>query len=90
MHDWDPNPVGCNMSNILGHCLTPTTPTATIMGMDELWTARETANYLRCSTMTVYRLGKTGTLPCIRLGGLVRYRRADVEHLVKTGGAPPA
>jgi excisionase family DNA binding protein len=45
----------------------------------ELLTAREVAELMRVSTMTVYRLIKSGELPAIRVGKHLRIRRDDVE-----------
>jgi excisionase family DNA binding protein len=44
----------------------------------ELLTAREVAEVMRVSTMTVYRLIKAGELPAIRVGKHLRIRRDDV------------
>lgn len=45
----------------------------------ELMTPREVAETMRVSTMTVYRLVKTGTLPAIRVGKHLRIRRTDLR-----------
>ena len=34
-----------------------------------------------CSTETIKRREKAGILPCLRLGGLVRYKLVDVERI---------
>lgn len=60
----------------------------------ELLTAREVAELMRVSTMTVYRLIKSGELPAIRVGKHLRIRRDDVEAyfdrrvVVADGGGP--
>jgi excisionase family DNA binding protein len=61
----------------------------------ELLTAREVAEVMRVSTMTVYRLIKAGELPAIRVGKHLRIRRDDVagyldRRVVVTGTARPA
>ncbi len=61
----------------------------------DLLTAREVADVMRVSTMTVYRLIKAGELPAIRVGKHLRIRERDVakyldERVVGTmneGGA---
>ncbi len=58
----------------------------------ELLTAREVAEVMRVSTMTVYRLIKAGELPAIRVGKHLRIRRDAVEgyldrQVVVAGGA---
>ena len=44
----------------------------------DLLTAREVADVMRVSTMTVYRLIKAGELPAIRVGKHLRIRERDV------------
>lgn len=44
----------------------------------ELLTAREVAEVMRVSKMTVYRLIKAGELPAIRVGRHLRIRHDDV------------
>ena len=41
----------------------------------------------KCSRMTVIRLEKSGRLPALRIGGLVRYRLTDVERIESEGGS---
>ncbi len=49
---------------------------------DLLLTVREVAATMRVSTMTVYRLIKSGELPAIRVGKNYRIRESDVDtHL---------
>jgi excisionase family DNA binding protein len=51
--------------------------------MPELLTTRETAELLRCSVRTLDRERADGRgCPWVRIGGRVRYRRADVEAFV--------
>ena len=60
-----------------------------------LLTVREVADDVRVSTMTVYRLIKTGALPAIRVGKHFRIREADLSRYldaqttVPGGGAWP-
>ena len=57
------------------------------MGIDPpeaLLTASETAQYLRCSLRTLDRERADGRgIPYVRIGGRIRYRRADVEAFVE-------
>jgi len=46
---------------------------------DLLLTVREVAATMRVSTMTVYRLIKSGQLPAIRVGKNYRIRESDVD-----------
>jgi excisionase family DNA binding protein len=51
--------------------------------MTELLTAVETARLLRCSLRTLDRERAEGRgCPFVRIGGRVRYRKADVEAFV--------
>jgi excisionase family DNA binding protein len=59
---------------------------------DLLLTVREVAATMRVSTMTVYRLIKSGELPAIRVGKNYRIRESDVvsylaERAVRVEGA---
>jgi excisionase family DNA binding protein len=64
--------------------------------MTELLTALETAQLLRCSLRTLDRERSDGRgCPFVRIGGRIRYRRADVEAFITahvrghvTGGVP--
>jgi excisionase family DNA binding protein len=47
---------------------------------DLLLTVREVAATMRVSTMTVYRLIKSGELPAIRVGKNYRIRESDVDR----------
>lgn len=43
-----------------------------------LWTAREVATFLKCSTSWVYLHSEAGTLPSVRICGLRRFVPAEV------------
>jgi excisionase family DNA binding protein len=48
----------------------------------ELLTAAEVAGWLRISDDSVYRLVAAGQLRAVKVGGLWRFRRADIEELL--------
>lgn len=51
--------------------------------MEELLTAAETAQILRCSLRTLDRERAVGNgCPFVRLGGRIRYRRSDIDAFV--------
>lgn len=52
---------------------------------EELLTARDVAAVLRCSLSLVYALARQGTVPCVKIGGLVRFRRSDIEVTIAQG-----
>ncbi len=45
---------------------------------EHLWTVPELAQFLGLHEKTVYRLARTGELPCVRLGSRVRFLESDV------------
>jgi excisionase family DNA binding protein len=60
-----------------------------------LLTVREVAEAMRVSTMTVYRLIRSGELPAIRVGKHFRIRESDLNgyldaQIVHGGGRWPA
>ena len=52
----------------------------------ELMTAKEVRAMLKVTDKTLHVWGKTGFLPRVRIGGVVRYRRQDVERVTKVKG----
>lgn len=52
---------------------------------DRLLRAPEVAALLAISTRGVWRLRKSGRLPCVKVGGAVRFRPADVRALQQEG-----
>jgi excisionase family DNA binding protein len=54
-------------------------------GGAQLLTVAEVASAMRVSTMTIYRLIKSGDLPAIRVGRSYRVRGAEVERYLATG-----
>ncbi len=77
----------CHTSNMFHMCHA----TARGRGVEEsqtfvtggLLTAAEVARVMRVSTMTVYRLIKSGELPAIRVGKNYRLRGSDVERFLE-------
>lgn len=51
--------------------------------MRELLTVAEVAEMLRVSTMTVYRLIRTGEMPAVRVGRSYRVRHDDLERYLE-------
>lgn len=52
---------------------------------DRLLTVHEVADLMRVSTMTIYRLIKTGDLRAARVGRSYRLRASDVESYLDRG-----
>ena len=51
-------------------------------GVPRLLTVRELAQFLGLHEKTIYRLARTGELPCVRLGSRVRFLQSDVLRWV--------
>lgn len=51
-----------------------------------LLTAKEVRAMIGVTDKTLHVWGKTGFLPRVRIGGVVRYRRADVERVAQVKG----
>lgn len=48
--------------------------------LEGILTVKETANYLRLSEFTVYRLAKAGQIPCFKVGGSLRFRKDILDR----------
>lgn len=46
---------------------------------NEFMTNKEAADYLRTSTLTLWRLRRGGAIPFYRIAGKVLYRRSDLD-----------
>lgn len=53
---------------------------------DELMTAKEVRDLIGVTDKTLHVWGKTGFLPRLRIGGVVRYRREDVHRVAQVKG----
>ena len=61
----------------------------------QLLTAEEVAQILRLKPATVYEAASSGRIPCVRLWqgtrrALVRFRRDDIEELIRDRRSPVA
>jgi excisionase family DNA binding protein len=63
-------------------------PNGTALNLDRLWTARDVADYLQASRSWVYQKAESGTLPHLRIGGLLRFDPEVVRAFAR--GNPPA
>ena len=52
-----------------------------------LWDANDVARYLRVSRSWVYHRAEAGTLPCVRIGSLLRFDPEVIKNLAR--GAKP-
>jgi len=56
---------------------------ATVSGRAQFLTVAEVAGIMRVSTMTVYRLIKSGELPAARVGKSYRIREDDLDAFLQ-------
>lgn len=56
---------------------------------DELWDANDAARYLKVSRSWVYQRAESGLLPCLRVGGLVRFDPATIRAFARGEVQPP-
>lgn len=50
---------------------------------ESLWSVEKVAKFLGASRSWVYREAAAGLLPCIRIGGLLRFSPADIRDFVE-------
>ena len=60
-------------------------PTAT-MNDDRLWDVGDVAKFLQASRSWVYKAAEVGTLPCLRIGAMLRF---EPHAVMKTLGLDP-
>ena len=76
-------PVGSSVAaRLLLTPVTPSTEQAEPALPERLLTVKEVAKRLRVCTATVYAHVSAGTLPCVRIGGMIRITRGDLERLL--------
>ncbi len=56
--------------------------------MEPLWTVKDVANYLRVSVSLVYKKAEGGTIPCVRMGALLRFDPVAIRHWALGDAAP--
>ncbi|HVV53601.1 MAG TPA: helix-turn-helix domain-containing protein [Polyangia bacterium] len=54
-----------------------------------LWDAQDVARYLKVSRSWVYQRAEAGLLPCVRVGGLLRFRPDSVRAIVNESAPRP-
>ena len=56
---------------------------------EELWDANDVARYLKVSRSWVYQRAEAGPLPCLRVGGLIRFDPETVRAFARGEVQPP-
>jgi len=64
-------------------------PSDGVIAVDEsrpepLWTAHDVARFLQASVSWVYHRAEAGDLPCVHIGGLLRFDPAAIRALGRT------
>jgi excisionase family DNA binding protein len=54
-------------------------PRPSVRDDDQLWDANDVARYLKVSRSWVYHRAEAGQLPCVRVGGLLRFDPAAIR-----------
>ena len=57
-------------------------------GPREFYTVAQLANLLQLNEMTIYRMVKTGQIPCHMIGRIMRFRHDDIEEFLKQRRVP--
>lgn len=55
----------------------------------DLWDANDVARYLKVSRSWVYQRAEAGLLPCLHVGGLLRFDPATVRAFARGEVQPP-
>jgi len=58
------------------------------IGSREFYTVAQLAELLQLNEMTIYRMVKTGELPCHLIGRIMRFRHDDIEEFLKQHRVP--
>jgi excisionase family DNA binding protein len=58
----------------------------TVSPTEPLWDVKQTASFFKASKSWVYKQHEKGSLPAIRLGGLLRFRPEDVRSFLVAHG----
>jgi excisionase family DNA binding protein len=57
--------------------------------MGELWDAKDAARYLKVSRSWIYQRAESGLLPCLRVGGLIRFDPEAIRAFARGEVQPP-
>lgn len=53
---------------------------------DTLWTAEDVGVWAKVSRSWVYQKAQAGLLPCLKVGGLLRFDPVEIKRFFRTGG----
>ena len=53
---------------------------------DRLWTVHDVARYAQVSRSWVYQRAAEGTIPCVKVAGLLRFDPMTIKAFLRSGG----
>ena len=51
---------------------------------EQLWDANDVANFLKVSRSWVYQRAESGLLPCLKIGGLLRFEAEEIRAFAQS------
>ncbi|QSQ23155.1 helix-turn-helix domain-containing protein [Pyxidicoccus parkwayensis] len=54
---------------------------------ETLWDANDVARFVKASRSWVYQRAQAGQLPCVKIGGLLRFEPAAIRAFIRSQGA---
>ncbi|HEX8823024.1 MAG TPA: helix-turn-helix domain-containing protein, partial [Archangium sp.] len=64
----------------------PTMDTDNLEQEEGLWDANDVARFLKASRSWVYQRAQAGQLPCVKIGGLLRFEPAEIRAFIRGQG----
>lgn len=61
----------------------PTMDTDNLEQEEGLWDANDVARFLKASRSWVYQRAQAGQLPCVKIGGLLRFEPAAIRAFIR-------
>lgn len=55
----------------------------------KIYNAREAAEYMRVSRVTLYRMIEKGQIRCFRIGSIYRFTEEQIREFINSGGTAP-
>lgn len=65
----------------------PSMDTDDVQQEEALWDANDVARFLKASRSWVYQQAQAGQLPCVKIGGLLRFEPAAFRAFIRGQGA---
>ncbi|PTL84077.1 helix-turn-helix domain-containing protein [Vitiosangium sp. GDMCC 1.1324] len=65
----------------------PPMDTDDMQPQEALWDANDVARFVKASRSWVYQRAQAGQLPCVKIGGLLRFEPAAIRAFIRSQGA---